>query len=81
VICDIDGRPLTPAEAKAIIASQFTVTADQRARRRSKKVGKAPQQVLEAQVRSHTKGVDKRGDLPHPPSFTAPSDHVNRRTA
>ena len=42
VICDTDGRPVTPAEAKAIIAEHWTVPADVRARRRSKKVGKAP---------------------------------------
>ena len=81
VICDIDGRPITPDEAKAIIADQYTVTADQRARRRSKKVGKAPQRVLEAHVKSHTNGVDKRGDLPHQSSSPQPADHVNRRTA
>ena len=81
VICDTDGRPVTPAEAKAIIARDWTVTAETRARRRSKKAGKAPQQVLEAQVRSHAKDVDKRGDLPHPTSSTTTQAHVNRRTA
>lgn len=81
VIRDIDGRPVDPAEAKQIITDQFTVTADQRARRRSKKAGKAPQQVLKAHVRSHANDVDRRGDLPHQPSFPAPDDHVNRRTA
>jgi hypothetical protein len=78
VICDIDGRPVTPAEAKQIIAEQFTVTADQRARHR---MGKAPQQVLKAQVRSHTNGMDRRGDLPHHQSSPPRHDHVNRRTA
>ena len=34
VVCDIDGMPLTPAEAKAIIAKQWTVPADVRDRRR-----------------------------------------------
>ncbi len=81
VICDANGRPVTPTEAKEIIAEHFTVPADVRARRRSKKVGKAPQQKLEAHVRSHTEGVDRRGDLPHPTSSTRSTDHVNRRTA
>ena len=81
VICDTDGRPVTADEAKAIIAEHWTVTAEVRARRRSRKMGKAPQQVLKAQVRSHTKGVDKRGDLPHHASSPPPSSHVNRRTA
>jgi len=66
VICDTDGRAVTPNEAKEIIARDWTVTADTRARRRSKKAGKAPQQVLEAHVRSHAKDVDRRGDLPLP---------------
>ena len=81
VICDTDGRPVDPHQAKAIIAEHWTVPAQVRARRRHKKMGKAPQQVLKAQMRSHTNGVDKRGDLPHRASSTAPPDHVNRRTA
>lgn len=47
VVCDTDGNPVTPAEAKTIIAEQWTVPAAVRARRRSrKKAGKAPQQAL-----------------------------------
>ncbi len=42
IVCDIDGRPVTPDEAKAIIADQWTVPTDVRARRRSKKAGKPP---------------------------------------
>jgi len=80
-IRDTDGRAVTTEEAKEIIATHWTVTTEVRSRRRSKKVGKAPQQVLEAQVRSHTEGVDKRGDLPHPTSSTPSTSHVNRRTA
>ena len=45
VICDIDGVPVTPDQAKAIIAEHWTVPEEVRRRRRSKK-GKAPQQVL-----------------------------------
>jgi transposase len=73
VICDTDGRPVTPAEAKAIITEHFTVTTEVRARRRSKKVGKAPQATRT--------GRQERGDLPHQPSSTATHDQVNRRTA
>ena len=44
VICDTDGRPVNHDEAKAIIATHWTVPAEVRARRH-KKMGKAPQQV------------------------------------
>jgi transposase len=81
VICDTDGRPVTPEKAKAIIAERWTVPAEVRARRRSKKVGKAPQKVLEGQSKPHARGAGTRGDLPHPASSPAANDHVNRRTA
>ena len=59
VICDTDGRPVTPAQAKAIIAERWTVPPEIRARRRSKKTGKAPQKAPEGQC--------ARGSLPlHP---------------
>jgi hypothetical protein len=47
VICDIDGTPVTPDEAKRIIAEQSTVPEEVRRRRRSRKTakGKAPQQA------------------------------------
>lgn len=50
VIRDTDGTPVTPAEAKAIIAQRYTVTEDVRRRRRARnrKAGKAPHKVLEA---------------------------------
>jgi hypothetical protein len=56
VICDTDGRPITAQQAKAIIAERWTVPAEVRARRRSKKAGKAPQKVLQGQC--------TRGSLP-----------------
>ena len=56
VIRDTDGRPITPDEAKAIIAGRWTVPPEIRTRRRSKKTGKAPQKVLA--------GQSARGDLP-----------------
>ena len=70
VVCDIDGTPVDTATAKQIIAEQWTVPADVRARRRSRKhppgskAGKAPQQVHKGHDRSDTRRVDKRGDLP-----------------
>jgi transposase len=49
VVCDTDGTPVTPAQAKAIIAQHWTVPEEVRRRRRSRK-GKAPQQVLHGHV-------------------------------
>lgn len=56
VICDTDGRPVTAIEAKEIIAEHWTVLPEVRARRRSKKTGKAPQTTRT--------GRHARGDLP-----------------
>jgi transposase len=58
VIRDTDGRPVTTAQATAIIAERWTVPPEIRARRRSKKTRKAPQKVLEGQY--------ARGSLPRP---------------
>lgn len=61
VICDTDGTPLTPEEAKRIIAEQWTVSPEVRSRRRSKKAGKAPHQAPtghakpDTQRRRHTR--------------------------
>ena len=68
VICDTDDRPVSAEEAKAIIAEHWTVPPEVRARRRSKKMGKAPQQVLRAHGKSDARGADRRGDLPRGPS-------------
>lgn len=50
VICDLDGTPVSPQEAKAIIAERYTVPEEVRRRRRTRKmtkrVGRVPQQVL-----------------------------------
>jgi len=72
-IRDTDGRLVDPAEARHLIAEHWTVPPEVRARRRSKKAGKAPQKV--------PTGQSRRGDLPHPQSSTATSRNVNRRTA
>jgi transposase len=67
VICDTDGRPVTPDQAKTIIAGRWTVPPETRARRRSNKTGKAPQKVLQGQY--------ERGSLPRrttPPRHARP---------
>jgi transposase len=81
VVRDIDGRPVTTAEARAIIRAYFTVPAEVRARRRSKKTRKAPQTVPTGQSQPDTRGIGKRGDLPRASSSTRPAHTVNTRTA
>ena len=81
IICDTEGRPVNHDEAKAIIAEHWTVPPEVRSRRRNKKMGKAPQQVLTAHVNSSARGADKRGDLAHPTSSLTATATVNRRTA
>jgi len=51
---DTDGRPVSRQEAKAIIDERWTVPEDVRRRRRSKKVGKVPHQVLMGHVRARS---------------------------
>jgi transposase len=63
IICDTNGHPITPQQAKTIITERWTVPAEVRARRRSKKAGKAPQKVLEGQS---TRGSLPRGNTPPP---------------
>ena len=65
VVCDTDGTPVTPAQAKAIIADHWTVPEQVRQRRRSKK-GKAPQQVLTG----HVHGAHGATRRPSPSSAT-----------
>ena len=66
VICDNNGNPVTPEQARQIIAERWTVPQHVRKRRRSRTTpgasakGKAPQAA--------TTGPDKRGDLPRPRS-------------
>jgi len=78
VVRDIDGRPVNRQEAKAIIAERFTVSPEIRARRRSKKLGKAPQKVLEGHLEPHARGVGKRGDLPRRASSLPSSAQVKQ---
>jgi hypothetical protein len=63
MIYDTDGHPATPQQAKTIITERWTVPAQARARRRSKKAGKAPQKVLQGQ---HARGNLPRGNTPPP---------------
>jgi hypothetical protein len=80
IICDTDGRPVEPDEAKAIIAEHWTVPTHVRARRHSKKAGKAPQTART--------GQHQRGDLPStrhhrptPPTRSTTPPTTNRLTA
>jgi len=68
VIRDLDGRPVTIAEAKEIIAERFQVPEHVRRRRRAQQ-GKAPQAMPQ--------GIAHRGDLPHrnsPATFNRDQD-------
>jgi transposase len=65
VLCDTDGTPVTPTQAKQIIAEQWTVPEHVRQRRRNKK-GKAPQQVLQG----HVHGAQSATRRPSPSSAT-----------
>ena len=78
VICDTDDRPVDAEEAKAIIAEHWTVPADVRARRRSKKVGKAPKTVLAGRSKPGARGAGGRGDLPQSASSAVRPAGVNR---
>ncbi len=68
VICDTDATPVSPARAKAIIAERYTVPAEVRARRRSKKTTKAARPLTKSTVDMATTlalEAQSRGDLPH----------------
>jgi transposase len=87
VVCDTNGTPVDHTTAKKIIAEQWTVPPEVRARRRSRKptspssrAGKAPQQVLTGHDRSDTRRVDKRGDLPRDTSVLAARTPVKATT-
>jgi transposase len=76
VVCDINGRPVTPDQAKQIIAERYTVPEDIRRRRRSKKkAGKAPHQVLEGHaIKPGTQSAgETRRPSPTPILATSPT--------
>jgi transposase len=78
VICGTDGRPVTSEQAKTTIAQHWTVQAEVRARRRSKKVGKAPQKVLAGQSKPRARSARTRGDLPRPASSPSAQQPVKQ---
>jgi transposase len=84
VICDTTGEPVTPEQAKKIIAEQWIVPAEVRTHRRSRKTtkGKAPQQVHAGHDKPRARDAGQRGDLPHPRSSGRPpnasSTHAKR---
>jgi transposase len=70
VICDNNGTPVTPEQARQIIAEKWTVPEEVRKRRRSRKIaGRAPQAA--------TTGPDRRGDPPRPRSSRPRGKAVN----
>jgi len=78
VVCDTDGTPVDPTTAKQIIAERWTVPAEVRARRRSRKTGptaragKAPQQVHTGHDRPAAQRGGRRGDPPQGASCAPP---------
>jgi hypothetical protein len=77
-ICDLDGRPVTPEQAKRLIAKSFTVTPEVRRRRSSTKTGKAPHTALKAQGKSQRE-AGHEATFPTR-SLTTPSSIVNQTT-
>lgn len=71
VICDTDGTPVTPEQAKRIIAQQWTVPPEVRSRRRSKKAGKAPHQAQTGHAKPDTQR-HRHTRRPSPPTILTP---------
>jgi transposase len=69
VVRDTDGRPVGKVEAKAVIAEHWTVPEEVRRRRRNKKGGKVPHQVLMGHVLVSARGATTR--RPSPPASSA----------
>jgi transposase len=80
LVCHTDNTPVDPAQARMIIARNWQVPAEVRARRRSKK-GKAPQTVRTGQPKPHAQHAGIRGDLPRTASSASQQAHVNQRSA
>jgi transposase len=80
VVRDLDGREVSIAEAKQIIAERYTVPEEVRRRRRSTKptrtTGKAPQHVLSGHAQRGTSRAEPRRPSPRR-SSTPPHDTVN----
>lgn len=78
VICDTNGAPVSPEEAKRIITEHWAVPAEVRHRRRSTKTtrtrtGKAPQQVHTGHDRSDAQHADKTRRPSPTPILRAPA--------
>jgi hypothetical protein len=78
VICDTNGNPVTPAQAKKIIAERWTVPEDVRKRRRSRKIAGRPlRRPLPGRTGEATlPAPDRRGPAPRassPPAHSTPS--------
>jgi transposase len=69
VLRDTDGPPVTKAEARTAIAEHWTVPEEVRRRRRNKKVGKVPHQVLVGRVQVSARSATTR--RPSPPASSA----------
>jgi hypothetical protein len=86
VICDIDGTPVTPEQAKQIIAERWTVPEEVRRRRRSSKArGKA---LTKSSKDMCLALKAQRGDPPRrpvladsPPTSSSPNRALDNRTS
>ena len=75
VICDTTGEPVTPEQAKKIIAERWAVTADVRARRRSRKTTQGrPLSKSTQDMTGQAHEARQRGDLPHAVSLNGDPD-------
>jgi transposase len=63
---DTDGRPISKAEGRAIVAATWKVSDEVRRRRRSRKGGKAPQQVHSGRATTSAQGATTRRPSPSP---------------
>ena len=65
LVCDADNTPIDPVQAQAIIAANWQVPAEVRARRRSKK-REGPPDSPNRTVEATAQRESRRGDLPRP---------------
>jgi hypothetical protein len=70
VICDLEGRPVTPEQARRLIAERFTVTPEVRRRRRARPSRRGrPLTRRSRRKASHSAKLDTRRPSP-PPAWT-----------
>ena len=77
VICDVDGTPVTPEQAKAVIAKRFTVPPTCAPAGAARRRGKAPKNVHAGRSKPDARGGGQRGDLPRKTSSGPGSCDVN----